>query len=474
MAEVNGFGIDSQIKARANELLKSKEKQNLSKADLEVLWEYTKAEENINLPGDLTDEQVIEMMDTLDNENNTVKISYRLFTNWLKDTLGNSSGTMAQPSQPTTPSVPSESTPPVAGAPTTPETPTVPSTPVTAPNVSAPTTSEVKYLRIMPNASQTVEINGQSYTVTNTSSTINNVAYSFDGNNVVLEGSNVTVTSNQGKDAADNVKVLGNNNIVDLGEGDDNVEIEGEGNMIYGGEGNDFIKMRGKNNTADMSIGDDTVWMAGNKNIAHGQGGGDKFYAIGAGNTFYGQDGTDASYYNETEGVGNEFEIGKGHEFRVENKITDAKDFEDWAKRNEPDGPPYTQLPEALDGHEVRAYDDNTYTDKYEEEPMYYTEYRDIAYRELDAKTSYNNVTGEGSVLKYNDDGTESQNIAFNKDGSAVIKQNGETFNISKIALVFYDSEGKIVANPGSIQAILEKLATGVLTLGDADGPFST
>ena len=504
MAEINGFGIDSQIKARANELLKSKEKQNLAKDDLEILWQYTKAEENIQLPADLTDEQVLEMMDTLDNENNTAKISYRLFMNWLKDKIGGSSAETPSTPPSVEPSTPEVSTPEVS-VPETPSQPEVEEPTVETPEVEEPTVetpeveepevstpepptsvitpspvvpnqpaaTELTYVRLMPNGSTTIEVNGQSYTIKNSSSTINNIAYRFDGTSVVVEGNNVSVMSNQDKNTADNIKVLGNNNVVDLGEGDDIVEIEGECNMIYGGDGNDFIKMRGNYNSADMSLGNDTVWMAGNKNIAHGQGGEDKFFAIGAGNTFYGQDGTDASYYNETEGVGNEFEIGKGHEFRVENKITDAKDFEDWAKRNEPDGPPYTQLPEALEGHEVRAYDDNTYTDKYEEEPLYYTEYRDIAYRELDAKTSYNNITGEGNVATFKDDGTENQNITFNPDGSVVVKQGNETININAAELKYYDKDGNIVANPGNMQAILEKLATGTLSVGNANGAIN-
>ena len=495
---MNVNGIDPNLQAQANKYLQSKDKVDHSKEELEVLWEYTKLSNEITLPSDISDEDVLALFDTLDNAGNTAKVSTRLLLNAIKDGAvpkvdgGTSNAPSVNAPTVNTPTVdspavdspvvdspavdnddPASSLFPIPDDTTTDDTvaedktdSTVNNTPSASGTTNTPSdATELKYARLMPDGTTTIAINGQSVTVANKSTTLNNIAYYYDGTNIVIEGSDISVVSGTG-DAADNVKVLGNNNTVDLGEGDDNVEVEGQGNMIYGGAGNDFIKMRGNYNTADMSADNDTVWMAGNYNIAHGQGGGDNFFAIGAKNTFYGQDGTDASYYNETEGVGNEFEIGKGHEFRVENKITDAKDFEDWAKRNEPDGPPYTQLPEALDGHEVRAYDDNTYTDKYEEEPMYYTEYRDIAYRELDAKTSYNNVTGEGSVLKYNDDGTESQNISFNKDGSAVVKSGQETVNIAASDIVYYDAQGNVVANPGNMQAILEKLATGVLTIG--------
>ena len=529
---MNVNGIDPNLQAQATKYLQSKDKVDHSKEELEVLWEYTKLTNEITLPADISDEDVLALFDTLDNAGNTAKVSTRLLLNAIKDGAVPKveSGTVDTPTvnpptvEPPTVDTPSVNTPstdtpavdedddpasslfPIPDDTTsdnvtddnvvdnvTPTPPTdntqddttvdnntkddvttTPETEATGGAANNPDASmELKYVRILQNSSKTLEVNGQSITITNNSMAPNNVAYYFDGTNLVIEANDVIVTSNKGN-ATDNIKVLGNNNSIDMGEGDDGIEIEGEGNMIYGGAGNDFIKMRGNYNTADMSFDDDTVWMAGNYNIAHGQGGGDNFFAIGAKNTFYGQDGTDASYYNETEGVGNDFEIGKGHEFRVENKITDAKDFEDWAKRDDSDGPPYTNLPEALDGHEVRAYDDNTYTDKYEEEPMYYTEYRDIAYRELDAKTSYNNITGEGSVLKYNDDGSESQNITFNADGSAVVKQGDETINIAAGDLVYYDAQGNTVANPGNMQTILEKLATDQLTIGNAGGSIPT
>lgn len=339
------------------------------------------------------------------------------------------------------------------------------SEPAVASDVAAAAGADVQktYDRLLPKQTKTIEVDGKSYTLENASKTANNFVYYVENGTLVVEGSDLKITADANTKINDDIKFMGNRNTIDVGDGDDIVEVEGDMNMIYGGAGNDFIKMRGDYNTTDMSDGDDTVWMAGDNNVAMGQKGADNFFAIGNENTFFGQDGVDASYYNETEGI--------GHEFRVEDKITDATDFEDWVNGNDDDdGPPYVNPPEAPEGHEVRAYDDNTYTDKYEEDPLYYTEYRDIAYRELDAKTTENKVTGEGSVLKYNDDGAESSNISIGADGSVTVKADDKSTTISKDDVVYYDQNGNAVSNPGTLADILEKLATGKLTVGNKDG----
>ena len=366
-------------------------------------------------------------------------------------------------------------------APVEPETTTPnasnPST--TAPNTATtpevPSADKKVFIQLYPKATQTLEINGKTYVIDNQSKTSNNFAYYMDGDTLVIEGSDLKVAASGDTEINDDVKVMGNRNSVDMKKGADTLEIEGDMNMIYGGEGNDFIKVRGDMNSADMSADNDTIWIAGNNNQAHGQGGDDNFFAMGATNVLYGMDNTDAAYYNSTDAVDGVFKAGAGQELRIENKITDGKPFEDWVHGNEDeDGPPYNDIPKPLDGHEVRAYDNNTYTDKYEKEPIYYTEYRDIAYRELDVLTTQNKETGEGTVTKFDDNGVESSKVVLNPDGSASVNVGGEVTTIAKDEVTYYDENGKVVTNPGSLEATLTKLATGQLSIGDKSGVIVT
>ena len=476
MKPINGIETEAQLRAQAQSLLQNKAKVNLKQEDLEVLFENAKLE---GYGYDGSDEDAIAMFDLLDNEGNTAETSYKLFKNWLKDQAGSSS-VEDKPGSTVEDNEQSSSTqePPTTGTPDVgesqgsddvtdvPESGTSQPSGVTEQPSAVPTSKNPSFERLMPNESKTLEIDGKSYVVENASKTANNFVYYVDKGTLVIEGSDLKLTSGDNVDLSDNVKFMGNRNTIDVGDGDDIVEVEGDMNMIYGGVGDDHVMMRGDYNTTDMSDGNDTVWMAGNNNVAMGQNGADNFFAIGNENTFFGQDGIDASYYDETEGI--------GHEFRVEDKITDTTDFDNWVKgEDEDDGPPYDELPEALDGHEVRAYDDNTYTDKYEKEPLYYTEYRDIAYRELDAMTTENKLTGEGTVSRYNEDGTESTNIVIAEDGSVTVKVGEETTTIAKEDVVYYDQDGNAVANPGSISDILERLATGKLTVGTKDGAIT-
>jgi len=466
--------IDSEaIKAQAKNLLQNKAKVDLKQEDLEVLWQNAKLTGDSALFENVSDEDGIAMFDLLDNDGNNAETSYKLMMNWLKDQSASPAPKAEVKQEPAAQTPVAENNAPAAPA-NAPEvapnaTPVAETYAATDVATDAPSTkeSEKVFDRILPKQTKTIEINGKSYTLENASKTANNFVYYTKGDTLIIEGSDLKLTAADNADIKDNVKLMGNRNTIDMGEGDDIVEVEGDMNMIYGGSGNDHIKMRGDYNTTDMSDGDDVVWMAGNNNTAMGQNGADNFFAIGNENTFFGQNGVDASYYNEAEGI--------GHEFRVENKITDASDFEKWVKGDDDDdGPPYDKLPDALDGHEVRAYDDNTYTDKYEQEPLYYTEYRDIAYRELDAMTTENKVTGEGSVLRYNDDGSESSNVTIAPDGGVTVAKDGETTTIAKKDVVYYDADGNAVANPGSLSDILEKLATGKLAVGTKDGVVST
>ena len=509
---MNVNGIDPNLQAQAKQLLQSKEKVDHSREDLEVLWEYTKQTQELDLGG-ASDEDVIAMFDVLDTEGNTIKNALALLLNAINDGAipkgETTPDTPVVPDTPTTPETPETpvvpdapavpdtpvvpdtptvpDTPAVPDTPTTPEvpdTPVVPDTPATPEVPSTPSTPETDtplpdanqkvFVQLFPKASQTLEIDGKSFTIDNQSKTSNNFAYYIKDGTLVIEGSDLKVSSTA-DDAVDNIKVMGNRNTLDMKNGDDLVEVEGDMNMIYAGEGSDFIKVRGDMNSIDLGVDSDTVWIAGNNNQAHGGDNvklgaedGDNFFAMGAANNLFGQEGTDAAYYNTTDAVEGMFVAGVGQEFRIEETITDGTDFENWVKgEDDIDGPPYDNPPKPLEGHEVRAYDDNTYTDKYEQTPIYYTEYRDIAYRKLDVMTTQNKETGEGTVIDYDAAGAEASKITLNPDGSVVVSSGNETINIPADDVKYHDSQGNVVENTGSLDSLLEKLATGQLFLED-------
>ena len=500
---MNVNGIDPNLQAQAKQLLQNKEKVDHSREDLEVLWEYTKQTQELDLGG-ASDEDVIAMFDVLDTEGNTLKNALALLLNAISDGAipkgEETPDTPAVPDTPTTPEIPD--TPAVPDSPVVPDAPTVPDTPTTPdvpdtpvvpdtpatpevpstpsapePDTTLPDANQKVFVQLFPKASQTLEIDGKSFTIDNQSKTSNNFAYYIKDGTLVIEGSDLKVSSTA-EDAVDNIKVMGNRNTLDMKKGDDAVEVEGDMNMIYAGEGSDFIKVRGDMNSVDLGIDSDTVWIAGNNNQAHGGDNvnlgaedADNFFAMGAANNLFGQEGTDAAYYNTTDAVEGMFVAGVGQELRIEETITDGTDFENWVKGDDDiDGPPYDNPPKPLEGHEVRAYDDNTYTDKYEKEPIYYTEYRDIAYRELDVMTTQNKETGEGTVIDYDDTGAEASKITLNSDGSVIVASGENATNIAADDVTYYDADGNVVENTGSLEATLEKLATGKLFVGDKNG----
>lgn len=499
---MNVNGIDPNLQAQAKQLLQSKEKVDHSREDLEMLWEYTKQTQELDLGG-VSDEDVIAMFDVLDTEGNTIKNALALLLNAINDgaipkgeTTPDTSVVPDTSETPETPDAPAASdTPVVPDTPTTTDTPDVSDTPTsdtsvvpdtaTTPEVPSTTESDTTlpdanqkvFVQLFPKASQTLEIDGKSFTIDNQSKTSNNFAYYIKDGTLVIEGSDLKVSSTT-DDEVDNIKVMGNRNTLDMKNGDDLVEVEGDMNMIYAGEGSDFVKVRGDMNSIDLGVDSDTVWIAGNNNQAHGGDNvklgsedGDNFFAMGAANNLFGQEGTDAAYYNATDAVEGMFVAGAGQEFRIEETITDGTDFENWVKgEDDIDGPPYDNPPKPLEGHEVRAYDDNTYTDKYEQTPIYYTEYRDIAYRELDVMTTQNKETGEGTVIDYDDTGAEASKITLNPDGSVVVASGEQSTTIAADEVVYYDADGNVVENTGSLEATLEKLATGQLFVGDQNG----
>ena len=298
---VNGINPD-EIRAQAEELLQSGEKVNLKKEDLEILWENAKLTQNSALFENISDEDAIAQFDSFDNDDNTAGMSYQLLMNWLKENSGLDVDTA--------PADRTESAEVLSAPEQTAET--------AGQDASDSETGlpegERQFFTLVPDGSTDVSVNGKTYTIASSSKTVNNIIYYVQDGQLIVEGSDIKVTASaDNEDKVDNVRIMGNRNTVDMGDGDDVIDIEGSMNMIYGGGGNDFIKMRGDYNTADMSDGADTVWMDGTGNVGMGQGGNDNFFAIGEANTFFGQDDTDASYYDESRGV--------GHEFRVENKI---------------------------------------------------------------------------------------------------------------------------------------------------------
>lgn len=447
---VNGINDPEAIKARAQNLLSTKQKVDLGKEDLETLWENAKLSDSSISEIGITDEEAIAQFDLLDNEDNTAATSYKLFLNWIKGQASASND-----AEVTTASV--ESAPQAmaysARAATVEETNTAAD--------SALEQGQKTYVQIFGKESTTIDVDGKQYSITNTSKTVNNFAYYVQNGVVMIEGSDLEINSVEDNGAvADNIKLMGNRNTINVGAGDDIVEVEGDMNSIFAGEGDDFVKMRGDYNTTNGQNGNDTVWIAGNTNVAIGASGDDNFFAIGAGNTLYGQEDTDGLYYNETKGI--------GHDYRVENTITDGTDFEKWVKGDDPvnpDEPPYINPPDAADGHEVRAYDDNTYTDKYEEAPNYITEYRDIAYRELHAKTTVDRTNiGNATVTKYDDEGAEKEHITITPE-NVTIKQGDTETTIPAADVVYKDSNGNVITNTGTIDNLVEMLATGKYTI---------
>lgn len=84
-----------------------------------------------------------------------------------------------------------------------------------------------------------------------------NIPFTYSVINGVLNivGDNIHVIAKDGQ--KDNVKLTGDNSIVELGDKDDIVEIEGTNNNVYGGSGNDIIKLQGENIKAFGNEGDD-------------------------------------------------------------------------------------------------------------------------------------------------------------------------------------------------------------------------
>ena len=138
-----------------------------------------------------------------------------------------------------------------------------------------------------------IVVDGKSYTVKNYATENNNnpfistrhisyevVDIEVNGEmqkQLVVKGDFISVVADDGQD--DNVKIIGNDSYLDLGDGSDYLEAKGTRNMLFGGIGKDFIKVEGSQNVingdiegkADFDdsdvievIGEDNVVIGGN------------------------------------------------------------------------------------------------------------------------------------------------------------------------------------------------------------------
>lgn len=491
---VNGLSAE-QINAKAQSLLQNKEKVDLTKEDLEVLWEDIKLNAEDDAYASISDADAITMFDILDNSGNTAATSYKLFMNWLKVAISGNEADAATPSvqtaQAQTPVVQDEQS-----AAATPATQTAAGFLVETANgpvgnaaaavstysaESANDANQVSSKTLTRGQTYTITVNDKNYSVTNNSSTNNVINWYIDGEQLVLTGSDLVIKAADGNtNKVDNIMVMGNRNEIEMGDGNDVIEVEGDYNMLYGGDGDDHLKARGTGNSLSGGKGNDTSWIATQKdasgnfgvgnNNAFGGNGDDKFFAVGQNNVFteVALKGNDGWYYKEDN---KDITALNGQkELSLDYEITNADEieaFEKWANGIE-DGPPYTKPPEAPDGHRVAAFGDGSgqYYNKWEETPIYYAEYRDVAYRELDAETTMNKNTHEATVKKYDDDHNKTLDITFDSNGNATVVQNNQTTNISAANIVYYDKSGNEVTNPGTQENILEGLARGTLVIG--------
>ena len=116
---------------------------------------------------------------------------------------------------------------------------------------------------------------------------------------LVVEGDYISVVADNGQD--DNVKIIGSNNYLDLGDGEDSLYAEGNYNLLFGGISADLIVVKGDNNNvygdsmADMQSKDDgdRIIVEGSGNMVSGSRGNDVITLIGDSFKAFGGDGDD-------------------------------------------------------------------------------------------------------------------------------------------------------------------------------------
>lgn len=135
-------------------------------------------------------------------------------------------------------------------------------------------------------------IDGKLYVVKNSSEmgsgiANNSISYTYNANTgeIILSGSSLTVTASDG--VSHNIRIQGNNNIINGGNMADTVIVNsGTNNLIKGNGGNDNITLASENNSVQGGSGNDTITInaATNKTVDGGDGN-DTFYINANNNT---------------------------------------------------------------------------------------------------------------------------------------------------------------------------------------------
>ena len=118
---------------------------------------------------------------------------------------------------------------------------------------------------VTQNQTKDIMIDGKHYTFVNTnhdgtSPASNKVSYSYNPNTgeLLVIGSDITLICADDKE--NNIKLMGNNNIIQGGSQNDKITVDsGNNNYIYGNDGNDIITTNTENNNIYGNNGNDTI-----------------------------------------------------------------------------------------------------------------------------------------------------------------------------------------------------------------------
>ncbi len=150
-------------------------------------------------------------------------------------------------------------------------------------------------------AMEVENLNGEIYTLL--SETAQSISYNANNNLLTLNANNISVTSALGQN--DNLKVIGNNNIINCVDGNDNITVQGDNNTINTTEGTKLTIVQGNNNTINGSSGNDNITTAGDNNTISGNNGDDTILvSSGNNNSITGGNGNDYITLNGTNAEG--------------------------------------------------------------------------------------------------------------------------------------------------------------------------
>ena len=126
------------------------------------------------------------------------------------------------------------------------------------------------------------------------------ISYDIVNGQLVVKGDFISVKADNGQD--DNVKIVGSNNLLDMGDGDDTIYADDNChyNLIFGGIGKDYINVKGNNNKVygdNINVMDkddsDTIIVNGSNNVVSGGKGDDDITLIGDSFRAFGNEGND-------------------------------------------------------------------------------------------------------------------------------------------------------------------------------------